>query len=62
MSDIKHDTDARKGVGSKQANGNAVNGKGRGEQGQSLALPEKVVEEGLRVTRDALDHVVEMDE
>lgn len=61
MSDIKHDTDARRTTNSKQING-AVNGKGRGEQGQSLALPEKVVEEGLRVTRDALDNVVEMDE
>jgi hypothetical protein len=25
-------------------------------------LPEKVIEEGLRVTRDALDNVVELDE
>lgn len=59
MSDIKHDTDARKGADSKQTNGTgAINNK----QGQSLALPEKVIEEGLRVTRDALDNVVELDE
>jgi hypothetical protein len=59
MSDIKHDTDALKASTSvsKHTNGAAVNGK----QGPSLALPEKVVEEGLRVTRDALDNVVEME-
>lgn len=31
-----------------------VKGTGRGEGGKSLAVPRKVVEEGLRVTRECL--------
>lgn len=32
---------------------------GKGEEGQSLALPENVVEEGIRVTRECLEVVCE---
>ena len=46
------------------ANGNGVNGvngvgkeTGRGEGGKSLAVPKKVVDEGLRVTRECLELV-----
>jgi hypothetical protein len=34
-------------------------GNGRGEDGQSLALPKSVVEEGVRITRDCLESVCE---
>lgn len=60
MADIKHDTAIRKDdVDSKQTNGTVVNGKG---SGQSLALPKNVVDEGVRITREALDLVVYVDE
>ncbi|PVH89827.1 hypothetical protein DL98DRAFT_647525 [Cadophora sp. DSE1049] len=35
---------------------------GRGEGGQSLALPRGVVEEGVRITRECLEAVCEVDE
>ncbi|KAH7419134.1 hypothetical protein BKA64DRAFT_699170 [Cadophora sp. MPI-SDFR-AT-0126] len=35
---------------------------GRGEGGQSLALPRAVVEEGVRITRECLEAVCEVDE
>ncbi|CAD6444018.1 2f6267fa-96f7-4c7e-acfd-4fa60b3dab5e [Sclerotinia trifoliorum] len=34
--------------------------KGRGERGQSLALPKNVVEEGVRITRESLEAVCEV--
>ena len=64
MSDIKHDTDMRRkqDSNSKQTNGTAVNGKGSGENGANLSLPKNVVEEGVRITREALDTVVYVDD
>ncbi|KAG0648980.1 hypothetical protein D0Z07_4843 [Hyphodiscus hymeniophilus] len=63
ITDIKHDTDAhrKQDPNLKQTNGSAVNGKGSGEHGANLALPRNVVEEGVRITREALDTVVYMD-
>ena len=63
MSDIKNDTDTRRkqDSNSKQANGIVVNGRGSGEHRANLALPKNVVEEGVRITRDALDTVVYVD-
>ncbi|KAI9649410.1 hypothetical protein NHQ30_001986 [Ciborinia camelliae] len=34
--------------------------KGRGERGQSLALPKSVVDEGVRITRESLEAVCEV--
>jgi hypothetical protein len=56
------------GIGGKGASGDngaaggGGNGKvvGRGEGGQSLALPKNVVEEGVRITRECLEQVVEV--
>lgn len=49
------------GVNGGLVNGNGVNGVskeiGRGEGGKSLAVPKKVVEEGLKVTRECLELV-----
>ena len=64
MDDIKHDTDTRRKQesNSKQTNGiSAVNGKGSGQQGANLALPKNVVEEGIRITREALNSIVYVD-
>lgn len=33
---------------------------GKGENGQSLALPKNVVEEGVRITRECLELVCEV--
>jgi len=41
---------------------NAVANGGRGERGQSLALPKNVVEEGVRITRECLELVCEVGE
>jgi len=67
ITDIKLDTDdsislpPTNGVNGTGKNG--VNGKkkgtGRGEDGQSLALPKNVVDEGVRVTRECLESVCE---
>ncbi|KAK4639153.1 hypothetical protein QC761_705600 [Podospora bellae-mahoneyi] len=43
-------------------NGIKVGGGGRGENGNSLALPQQVVEDALKVTREALEGVVEIEE
>jgi hypothetical protein len=55
------------GIGGKGASGDngaagGGNGKvvGRGEGGQSLALPKNVVEAGGRITRECLEQVVEV--
>jgi hypothetical protein len=64
MADIKHDTDTRRmqDSNSKQTNGTTTNGKGSGVHGASLTLPKSVVEEGVRITREALDMVAYIDE
>lgn len=36
-------------------------GQGRGEGGQSLAMPRNVVQEGLRITRECLESVCEVE-
>jgi hypothetical protein len=36
-------------------------GKGKGEDGRSLALPRSVVDEGVRITKECLDLVVEVE-
>jgi len=41
---------------------NVVANGGRGERGQSLALPKNVVEEGVRITRECLELVCEVGE
>ena len=72
MQDIRDDTEASKaqstnGTGGKEKGGgkDAKNrdngdGKGRGENGASLALPKNVVEEGVRITRESLEGVCEV--
>ena len=70
LADIKADTVAarRKAgqinvAGGKSGSKAATNGEakeGRGENGQSLALPKNVVEEGVRITRECLDAVIEI--
>lgn len=60
VSDIKHDTAAQQSSPTKQTNGSAVNGTVKA--GKSLALPKNVVDEGVRITREALDLVVYVDE
>ena len=49
-----------KGAGERGAATVGGNGNGRGEGGQSLALPRNVVEEGVRITRECLEQVVEV--
>ncbi|KAG4031086.1 hypothetical protein MFRU_010g02110 [Monilinia fructicola] len=44
----------------KKGEGKDASPKGRGERGQSLALPKSVVEEGVRITRESLDAVCEV--
>ena len=67
MEDIKKDTmTARKeGLSNGTAgkgSGKETGGNGRGEGGQSLAMPKSVVEEGLRITKECLELVVEVAE
>jgi len=71
LADVRADTlaatsstasSSKKVNGTVNGNGlNGVNGSGkeigRGEGGKSLAVPKKVVEEGLRVTRECLELV-----
>lgn len=68
MEDIKADTDLALQIqpttnGSGGKNGVTVNGKtkanGKGEDGQSLALPQDVVDEGVRITKECLEVVCE---
>ncbi|QSZ37016.1 hypothetical protein DSL72_009108 [Monilinia vaccinii-corymbosi] len=44
----------------KKGEGKETLPKGRGERGQSLALPKNVVEEGVRITRESLEAVCEV--
>jgi hypothetical protein len=73
LSDIKSDTELRDRT-SISSNASAPNGiktgkhgkkeeelrNGKGENGQSLALPKNVVEEGVRITRECLELVCEV--
>jgi hypothetical protein len=71
LDDIREDTAAARSQEA-QGNGTAAAGKangkeaagtagGKGEGGQSLALPKNVVEEGLRITRECLELVIEVE-
>jgi len=64
MEDVKRDTEnAKKAVEEKKGrlNGNAdVLGLREGDNEFGLALPRKVQEEGLKVTRECLEQVVEI--
>lgn len=64
MEDVKRDTDnARKAADEKKArsNGNGETlGLRDGDSEFGLALPRKVQEEGLKVTRECLEKVVEI--
>jgi hypothetical protein len=72
LDDIKSDTAAARskpgqvnGAGGKsggKAMGNGEVKEGRGEGGQSLALPKNVVEEGVRITRECLELVIDVGE
>jgi hypothetical protein len=66
LDDIKADTAAARsqeakenGAGAAGTTGKPVPGKG--EVGKSLALPKSVVEEGVRITKECLDLVVEVE-
>lgn len=71
VNDIKLDTDDSISLPQATTNGSSKNGvngvngtgkkkgNGRGEDGQSLALPKSVVDEGVRITRDCLESVCE---
>lgn len=48
--------------GSKKKDDGLMGFKGKGEGGQSLALPRGVVEEGVRITRECLELVCEVPE
>jgi hypothetical protein len=71
LDDIREDTAAarsQEGQGNGTAAAGKANGKeaagtvgGKGEGGQSLALPKNVVEEGLRITRECLELVIEVE-
>jgi hypothetical protein len=43
-------------------NGVVVNGVGAGEGSMGLAVPQTVIEEGIRITRECLEQVCEVDE
>jgi hypothetical protein len=68
LDDIKEDTAAARSQEAKE-NGTAAVGtkevgkpaQGKGEGGQSLALPKSVVEEGVRITKECLDLIVEVE-
>jgi hypothetical protein len=72
LADIKADTVAARskagqvnGTGGKSGSKVATNGEvkeGRGKDGQSLALPKNVVEEGVRITRECLELVIDVGE
>lgn len=72
LADIKADTVAARskatpsngvgGTATGQAAANREAPGGRGEGGQSLALPKNVVEEGVRITRECLELVVDVGE
>lgn len=49
-------------LGERDANTVIVAVRGRGENGQSLAIPKSVVEEGIKITRDSLEQVCEFRE
>jgi hypothetical protein len=71
LSDIKSDTQLRDSTASTSTNSLTTNGtkgkkkedevrNGKGENGQSLALPKNVVDEGVRITRECLELVCEV--
>ena len=71
LSDIKSDTQLRDSTSSTSTNSLTTNGtkgkkkedearNGKGENGQSLALPKNVVDEGVRITRECLELVCEV--
>jgi len=72
LEDIKADNvAARSKAGQSNGTGGKSGGKptsnegrkeGRGEGGKSLALPKNVVEEGLKVTRECLELVIDVGE
>jgi hypothetical protein len=49
------------GAGARAVNG-VVNGAGTGEGTTGLAVPQTVIEEGVRITRECLEQVCEVDE
>jgi hypothetical protein len=71
LSDIKSDTQLRDSTASTSTNSLTTNGtkgkkkedevrNGKGENGQSLALPKNVVDEGVKITRECLELVCEV--
>lgn len=71
LSDIKSDTQLRDSTASTSTNSLTTNGtkgkkkedevrNGKGENGESLALPKNVVDEGVRITRECLELVCEV--
>lgn len=74
LDDIKADTAAVRSQEGGKENGASTNGgtakavtaaavtiPGKGEGGKNLALPKGVVEEGVRITKECLDLVVEVE-
>lgn len=71
LDDIKADTAAARSQEEAKENGTASAAAGaskpaaavagKGEEGQSLALPKSVVEEGVRITKECLDLIVEVE-
>jgi len=65
LDDIRRDTELqRRSDASGNINGNGIKAKvnGTASAAESLALPKTVVEEGVRVTRECLELVCEVDE
>jgi hypothetical protein len=71
LDDIKADTAAARSQEEVKENGATAVGTsaskpaavvpGKGEGGKSLALPKSVIEEGVRITKECLDLVVEVE-
>ncbi|KAL1898815.1 hypothetical protein Sste5346_003225 [Sporothrix stenoceras] len=57
MDDIRHDT-----AGGANGSANGANGTANGKPKPSLALPQSVIDEALRATRESLDMVCEIEE
>ena len=51
----------KKENGAPAVNGNGVNGSGSGSGKGSLRVPERVIEEGVRVVRGCLEEVVDIE-
>lgn len=59
LEDVREDTEAARSQEGKDGKDGVMAGKGEG--GRSLALPKNVVEEGVKITKECLDLVVEVE-